>query len=204
MVILSWQMTAVVLAQPEKFIEGVDYTQLAESVRTQDSSKIEVVEIFWYECPHCFSFEPLISQWHKHSPADVDFQRVPAMFNSTMRTHAQMYFTAENLGVLDELHDPMFESLIVQRRRLRNEAQIADLFAEHGVEADIFKAAYNSFSVQTKLKQAELLMAQYRPKSTPNMVVNGKYIVAPKGDQRRMLEVVDYLIEKERRLGLAG
>ncbi len=191
------------IAQPEKYVAGIHYTLLDNPVRTRDSSKIEVVEAFWYGCPHCFSFEPLVINWEENLPSDVDFIRFPAIFNSLMKLHAQIYFTAENLGMLELVHDAAYEALILERKRLQTESQIEEFFLTTGIAREAFSKSFNSFSVRTKLQQAELRMKEYNLRGTPAMIINGKYSVMT-GDavrtQQELLNVVDFLVNKERKL----
>ena len=170
---------------------------------TRDASKVEVLEAFWYGCSHCFRFEPLLTAWEESAPDDVDVVRFPALWNNLMKIHAQVYYTAEALDKLDVLHTPVFDAINLQGNRLQNERQIGSLFAEHGVTAEDFEKAFNSFSVRTKVNQAEKRMQDYQIRSTPNMIVNGKYLVATGQNvptQEEMLEVVKFLVEKERRM----
>jgi thiol:disulfide interchange protein DsbA len=189
------------LAQPERYVAGTHYVELPTQVRTNDPEKIEVVEVFWYGCNHCFRFEPLIEDWEARMADDVELVRFPGMWNELMKIHAQAYFAAEALGKVKELHGPLFEAINVEGNRLQNEQQIGALFARHGVAAAEFTQAFNSFSVRTKVNQAEAKMREYQVRSTPNMIVNGKYLVST-GDavrtQQEMLEVVDFLVNKER------
>jgi len=189
------------MAQPERYVEGTHYIVLPTAVRTADPAKIEVVEVFWYGCSHCFRFEPLIENWEASIAADVNFVRFPGMWNDLMKIHAQSYFAAEALGKVHELHTPMFEAINVQGNRLQNEQQLSALFTQHGVTAEEFSAAFNSFAVRTKVNQAEAKMREYQVRSTPNMIVNGKYLIST-GEavptQQEMLEVVNFLVDKER------
>ncbi len=190
-------------AQIEKYIAGTHYTQLRATVNTNDASKIEVIEAFWYGCSHCFRFEPLLADWASRQAADVEFVHFPAMWNSLMKIHAQVYYVAEALGAVELMHEQVFNAINVQGNRLQNERQIGALFAEHGIALSDFESAFNSFSVRTKVNQAEKRMQDYEIRSTPNMIVNGKYLVTTGENvrtQAEMLEVVDFLVEKERRL----
>ena len=188
-------------AQIEKYVAGTHYTVLPAPVNTKDANKIEVLEAFWYGCSHCFRFEPLIANWEATVAADVDFVRFPAMWNELMKIHAQVYYAAEALDALDTLHEPVFNAINVEGNRMQTEAQIGDLFAKHGVAQADFEKAFNSFAVRTKVNQAEKRMQDYQIRSTPNMIVNGKYLVTT-GEavltQDDMLQVVDFLVEKER------
>ena len=195
-------------AQIERYVAGTHYTELPNPVNTRDASKVEVLEAFWYGCSHCFRFEPLLTAWEESAPDDVDVVRFPALWNNLMKIHAQVYYTAEALDKLDVLHTPVFNAINLQGNRLQNERQIGSLFAEHGVTAEDFEKAFSSFSVRTKVNQAEKRMQDYQIRSTPNMIVNGKYLVTTGQNvstQEEMLEVVEFLVEKERRiLGSSG
>ena len=195
-------------AQIERYVAGTHYTELPNPVNTRDASKVEVLEAFWYGCSHCFRFEPLLTAWEENAPDDVDVVRFPALWNDLMKIHAQVYYTAEALGKLDVLHTPVFNAINLQGNRLQNERQIGSLFAEHGVTVGDFEKAFNSFSVRTKVNQAEKRMQDYQIRSTPNMIVNGKYLVTTGQNvrtQEEMLEVVEFLVEKERlTLGSSG
>ncbi len=193
-------------AQIERFIAGTHYQEIANPVNTKDSSKVEVVEAFWYGCSHCFRFEPLIADWEENKPDDVDFVRFPALWNGLMKVHAQVYYAAEALDSVSVLHEHIFNAINVERNMLQNEDQIAELFAQHGISQSDFDSAFNSFSVRTKVNQAEKRMSDYGIRSTPNMIVNGKYLVATGESvrtQQEMLEIVDFLVEKER-IAMAG
>jgi thiol:disulfide interchange protein DsbA len=159
------------------------------------------LEVFWYGCSHCFRFEPLVNDYEANAPEYVDFQRFPAMWNALMKIHAQVYYTAEALDALHELHEPVFNAINLEGNRLANERQIGALFAEHGISEEDFESTFNSFSVRTKVNQAERRMQDYQIRSTPNMVVNGKYLITTGENvrtQQEMMEVVKFLVEKER------
>ena len=187
-------------AQLDRYVAGTHYTELPNPVNTQDSTKVEVLEAFWYGCSHCFRFEPLISDYEANAPEYVDFVRFPAMWNGLMKVHGQAFYTAEALEALDVMHEPIFNAINLQGNRLANENQLADLFAEHGIDRDEFSAAFNSFSVRTKVNQAESRMEDYQIRSTPNMVVNGKYLITTGENvrtQQELMDVVQFLVEKE-------
>jgi protein dithiol oxidoreductase (disulfide-forming) len=190
-----------VWAQPSLYVPGTHYEELPAAVRTNDANKIEVLEVFWYGCGHCFRFQPLVDNWAEHAPDDVDYLRYPAIWNELMKVHAQAYYTAESLGVVDSVHAPIFEAINLQNNRLQNERQLAALFARHGVSEADFSQAFNSFPVRTKVNQAERRMTEYQIRSTPNVIVNGKYLVTTNEairTQQDMLAVVDFLVERER------
>ena len=187
--------------QIERFLAGTHYQEIANPVNTNDSSKVEVIEAFWYGCSHCFRFEPLITNWEENKPDYVDFQRFPALWNGLMKVHAQAYYAAEALNAVETLHEHIFNAINVERNMLQNEQQISALFTEHGISEADFERVFNSFSVRTKVNQAENRMNDYGIRSTPNMIVNGKYLITTSENvqtQQEMLEIVDFLVEKER------
>lgn len=199
--ILSSLASLPSLAQAERYIAGTHYTVLEPTLRTADTETIEVLEIFWYGCPACYTFEPVLSNWVENREADIAFVRFPGVFNSLMKVHAQIYYMSQALGITDQTHDKVFDALVPQRKTLRTERQIVDLFAEFGVDRIAAEKAFNSFAVRTKTNQAEKLTRDYKPTGTPSMVVNGKYLVSiagPVNSQQEMLRVVDFLTEKER------
>jgi thiol:disulfide interchange protein DsbA len=187
-------------AQLERYVAGTHYTELRNPVNTPDPAKVEVLEVFWYGCSHCFRFEPLVNDYETNAPDYVDFNRFPAMWNALMKVHAQVYYTAEALDALDVLHEPIFNAINLEGNRLANERSIGALFQEHGISQDEFESTFNSFSVRTKVNQAESRMQDYQIRSTPNMVVNGKYLVTT-GEgvptQQEMMNVVRFLVDKE-------
>ncbi len=187
--------------QIERFVAGTHYQELANPVNTNDSARVEVIEAFWYGCSHCFRFEPLIVNWEENAPDYVDFQRFPALWNGLMKVHAQVYYAAEALDAVETLHEHIFNAINVERNMLQNDQQISALFEEHGISAADFERAFNSFSVRSKVNQAEKRMNDYGIRSTPNMIVNGKYLVTTSENvrtQQEMLDIVDFLVEKER------
>jgi len=179
--------------------EGIEYERLKVPVSTVDANKVEVVELFWYGCPHCYHLEPDMKKWLKNKPANVVFVRVPAVFRPLWSFHAKVYYTAEVLGVVEQVHDAMFEAMQVQRRKMATVEEVKALFAEYGVSSEKFDNAFNSFAVDAKVRRATDLTRRYGIEGVPALVINGKYVtdgVMAHG-QRGMLEVTDYLISKE-------
>ena len=184
------------LAQYE---EGIQYERLAAPVPTVDANKVEVVELFWYGCPHCYRLEPELKNWLKNKPANVVFVRVPAVFRPIWAFHAKVYYTAEVLGVLDKVHDAMFNAMHVQRRKMATVDEVKALFAQYGVTSEKFDNAFNSFAVDAKVRRATDLTQRYGLEGVPALVINGKYVtdgVMAHG-HNGMLQVTDYLISME-------
>lgn len=184
-----------------KFATGKHYSELTSAQgKAGGPGGIEVTEVFWYGCPHCFSFDPIITRWEDEQPGDVRFVRLPVMWNPTNEIHARMYYTAEALDKLNEMHEAIFTAMHKDGKTLTRESEIRDFFEKFGVSGEEFDQTFRSFTVESKLKRAKDLTARYRIRSVPVVVVDGKYIVdGPEvksyGD---MLAVTDELVAKER------
>lgn len=181
--------------------EGIEYKLLTPPVRTTEKDKVEVVEMFWYGCPHCYSLEPKMEKWKATIPDNVVFKRVPAIFpNRTIwETHAKAFYTAELLGVLDKIHQPLFDAIHKNKQKIFSEAALASFFAQYGVDQQTFKETFNSFGVQMKVNVAKDLTRRYQIDGVPAMVVNGRYRTHASltNGQAGMFKVVDFLIDKE-------
>ena len=190
----------------QEYSEGVHYQLVTPAQRTRDPSKIEVLEFFWYGCNHCYYFEPLVKQWAKIRAADVDFAPSPAIWNATMGVHAQAYYTALALGVLEVMHDALFAAINVDRKRLTSEQELSQLFGAYGVDAATFSKAFRSFGVNSQLRQADSRARGAGISGTPELMVAGKYRISASmaGSQAEMLKVADFLVEKERRARSSG
>lgn len=189
----------VASAQVERYVAGTHYQVLDNPVRTADSSRIEVIELFWYGCPGCYAFEPLVANWEQSQSADIDHKRLPAVWNPITEIHAQAFYTAQNLDSLHAVHDRFFNEYHQNRNRLHNEVVIREFFEACGISPADFDRTFNSFSVRTQVNQAEALMARYGPAQTPSLYVNGKYVVTlGDGGYQQMLDIVDFLVDMER------
>jgi thiol:disulfide interchange protein DsbA len=175
------------------------YETLDTPQPTQNPDKVEVIEFFWYGCPHCYDFEPVLESWVKKLPANVDFIRQPAAFSDLWAKHAKAFYVAQALGVLDQVHADLFDALQNKHQKLETEDQLAAFFTAHGVKEADFHEAYNSFLVDTKVRQAAVTPARYGVTGVPVLIVNGKYKVDGKsaGSHEKMIEVVNQLIKKE-------
>lgn len=183
----------------DTYIAGTHYKVLEMPVRTRDSNKVEVVEVFWYGCGHCYNFDPIVNQWKTTKPEYVDFYRSPALWGGSMKLHAQAFYAAQVLGVSEAVHTPLFVTLNVERKTLNTPESIADLFADYGVEREKTLKALSSFGVLSQVKQADARARSYKISGTPEVVVNGKYLISAKmaGGQNNMMKVVDFLVAKE-------
>ncbi len=192
---------AVGAPQAGAFEEGKDYIRLSTPQPTNDPGKIEVVEMFWYGCPHCYRLEPLMEKWLEDKPEDVEFIRIPAVFSPRWELLARAWYTAELLGVTDRIHKPLFDAIHKERRRFNNESTLRAFFIEHGVDAKDFDKTFKSFGVAAKVNRARELSRRYEIRGVPSLIVNGKYRTSATeaGSHEAMLKVVDYLIEQERK-----
>jgi thiol:disulfide interchange protein DsbA len=185
----------------ERFVAGTHYEVLDVAVDTRDDTKVEVVEMFSYACIHCFNFDPYVKSWDARQPADVDFHPVPAVFNPDWEKLAQAFYTAEALGVTEQVHERMFEGIHSRNEDLRQPELVAAIFSDLAdVSESDFNAAYSSFSVRSRVQQAKALVRAYRITGVPTMIVNGKYRIDGRmaGGNAKMIEVVDFLVDKER------
>ncbi|KPG77610.1 thiol:disulfide interchange protein DsbA [Pseudomonas libanensis] len=179
---------------------GKTYVELSNPVPVSVPGKIEVVELFWYGCPHCYAFEPTINPWAEKLPSDVNFKRIPAMFGGPWDAHGQLFLTLEAMGVEHKVHNAVFEAIQKQGKRLTKPEEMADFVATQGVDKDKFLATFNSFAIQGQIKQAKELAQKYGVQGVPTLIVNGKYRfdLGSTGGPEQTLHVADQLIAKER------
>lgn len=184
-----------------RFKEGTNFQKLVPAQPTSvEPGQIEVIEVFWYGCGHCFALDPGIESWRSTGKASyVQLLRVPAMWNDMTRLHARLFYTAEALGKLDEMHAQIFREIHVRANPLNTAERIAELFQRHGIGAEEFKKAFSSFAVESKLQRADLLNRRYRVQSVPMFVVNGKYTtdVAGAGSEQLLFQLLDELAAHE-------
>lgn len=168
---------------------------------TQSPDKIEMVEVFWYGCSHCYRFEPHLEKWRKSLPEDVVFRRVPGVLNKDWIPHARAYFAAEKMGVVDQMHTPLFKALHLSQRRLHTRKSLINFANKLGIDGDEFAKHYDSNETDVKMKQAFLLARNAKITGVPSMIVNGRYLVSASsaGSFKRMIETMDYLADRERR-----
>jgi len=184
------------------YMEGVEYTRISQPLRTvEKAGAIEVREYFWYGCPHCYRLEPLIQNWLSTNPKNVNFQMQPAILGESWAPGAKVFYTAAQLGVLDNIHPALFEGIHVNGNKnlIKNEMAIEQLFEGNGVSVQEFRKAWKSFGVNSKVKQAARMTRRSGIKGVPAIVVNGKYITDAgiAGSYQEMFKVIEYLVAKE-------
>jgi thiol:disulfide interchange protein DsbA len=189
------------LAQGGQPVEGRDYVRLARPLGMADTGKIEVIEFFWYGCPHCFAFEPMLEAWIARLPADVRFRRVPVGFDALKQIHQQIYFTWEALGLVDQMHLKTFTRFHVQKRPINRELEMLDFAQENGLDVSKVKQAWNSFGMQTKMHEADQLTDQYNITRMPEMGIQGRFNAIPSTGPASALLTTDWLVAGIRKGG---
>jgi protein dithiol oxidoreductase (disulfide-forming) len=191
-----------------RWVAGKHYRVLSPAQPTSAApGKVEVAEVFWYGCPHCYALEPFISAWLKSAPSYIEFVRIPGTFNPAYRSHARFFYTLQALGAADRLHAVIFNEIHVKKNPLLGSDDAASFkvqqaFAKaNGVSEKDFAQAYDSFSVQTKLQQADDMLLRYRVEGVPLLVVNGKYAtdVAMAEGQANLISLISDLAAAEKR-----
>jgi thiol:disulfide interchange protein DsbA len=194
-------LSGAVLAQGPKIEPGFDYRILPVAQPLDTKGKVEVIEFFWYGCPHCYDFEPELISWVKRQPKDVVFKRVPVAFRDDFMPHSQLFYTLEALGKGDALHEKVMYAMHKENKRLLTESEIADWAAAQGIDRNTFLATYRSFAVTSKARAARQLADAYRIDGVPTMVMQGKYVTSPSiaGTKAKAIGVMDFLEEKIRK-----
>jgi thiol:disulfide interchange protein DsbA len=201
---LPFFMVATACAEPYK--EGEQYKALAQPQATASADKIEVVELFWYGCPHCYRLEPVIGNWLKNKPDDVEFVRMPAIVGPPWELLAKAYYTAEFLGVMDTVHYALIDAIHKDKKKVVDEAAVQAIFEAQGVSAEDFRNTFNSFAVAVKVNNARMMTKRYAISGVPTIIINGKYNTSGSlaGSNENILKVVDYLVEQERQAATAA
>ena len=186
------------LAQTEEFVEGGHYELLSEVQPVQTGDKIEVVELFWYRCPHCYRLEPYLIKWLENIPENAEYVPIPAVLNQNWILHGRAYYTFEAMGLVDDLHAKFFDAIHKERRPFSNPEQIADWAATHGADRDTFLNTFNSFAVNNKIQFANVMGRKYGITGVPAVIVDGKYRtnVSMAGSHEKLISLINFLIKK--------
>ncbi|MHA7817605.1 MAG: thiol:disulfide interchange protein DsbA/DsbL [Pseudohaliea sp.] len=187
-------------ARAEEYVEGEHYDVITPAVASRHPDKIEVTEFFSYSCGHCYNFEPLVSKWKETLGEDVVVVPSPVIWNKPMELLAKAYYAAEVLDVTELMHLALFQAIHVDRQRLTSAGDIAEVFEDAGVAEAGFLKAFNSFGVSSLARQADARARAARITGTPEVMVAGKYRITTRkaGSQAGMLEIAEFLIDKER------
>lgn len=178
---------------------GEGYDPVEPPASTNDAGKVEIVEFFWYGCPHCYTLDPHVEKWLETKPKNVTFQHIPAPLNPRWATHSRFFYAAEVMGVIDKLHKPLFEALHKAKKRINDKEALIDFAGDHGVDKDEFRKAWDSFAVAVKVQRAKKLAQQYQIDSVPVIGINGKYKTSAglAGSNAGMFDIINGLIEQE-------
>lgn len=182
------------------FQSGVHYTELAKPVQTADPSKIEVVELFWYGCPHCDALDPALEAWKAQLPEDVQFVRMPVVFGRNWEMHARMFWVAKNLGILDQVHQPLFNALHRENQRLLREDEAVAFLVRFGADPATVKRELKGFATESGMRLADARSRAYGISGVPALVIDGRYVtgVGQAGSQQALFALMNELIEKRR------
>lgn len=192
-------LAALLLPLPLAAVEeGIDYAVLKPAQPTETGDQIEVLEVFWYGCPHCWHLEPVMDRWVASKPAGVAFRRMPAT-GPRWEPHARAYYAAESLGKLEVFHEALFKAMQLQKRNIMTESDLVKFAGEIGIDQEEFRAAYNSFYVESRVRKADEMGRRYGIDGVPALIVNGKYRTSPSqtGSQDRFVEVLNLLVGQE-------
>lgn len=196
---LAWHGAASAQGLPR---EGTHYVRLGSPapVNLSAGKAVEVVEFFWYGCPHCYAFEPVLEAWVKRLPADVAFRQVPVGFMAPHQFHARLFYAMEETGVLPAMHRKVFNAMHQQGKRLNSEGEVAKFAKDNGVDGDRLVQAMKGFSVSTKATRAKQLTDAYKIDGVPAVGVQGRFYTAASlaGSHERALQVADFLIQLAR------
>ena len=183
---------------------GIDpsgkYELITPPQPTDAPDKIEVLEVFWYGCPHCFRFLPNMEQYEASKPDYVALRRMPAIFRDSWVAHARAFYIADLLGVREQIHRPLFEAIHLSKQPLDSKEELKKFFEKYGVSNDDFDKTYDSFAVETLLRKSQVMQQRYGVRGTPTVIVNGKYRVSGSlaGSNENVIKVVEALVERER------
>lgn len=199
----AWMLpVAQVQAQTNKPKPGDDYLVLDKPLAVETPpGKVEVVEFFWYNCPHCNAFEPAFDAWVKRAPKDVVVKRVPVAFRSDFAPQQRLYYTLEAMGLVEKLHAKVFYAIHVERKRLDQPEAIVEWVAQQGVDKAKFVEQYNSFMVASKATRATQLMNAYKVSGVPALGIAGRFYTDGEltHSMERALQVTEHLIAEARK-----
>ena len=181
------------------FTEGVHYQKLGTSIKNlSDSKKVEIVELFWYGCPHCFEFEPILKAWIFENKTKVNLIQVPAVFSKNWIPHAKAFYSAYNIGHFNTLHQNLFKAIHIDRKKIYTKSRLSKFAAEIGIPEEEFKKSYGSFKTEMQVKKAMTITKSSGIQGVPAIVVGGVYVSSPRmaGSYGKLIEIIDFLHQK--------
>jgi thiol:disulfide interchange protein DsbA len=198
---LTISFSGLSAAQSPKIEEGFDYRILPTPQPVESKGKVEVIEFFWYGCPHCYDFEPELNAWLKRQPKDVIFRKVPVAFRDDFMPHSQLFYALEAMGKGDALNDKVMYAMHKENKRLMTENEIVDWVVTQGIDRNTFLATYRSFAVVSKARAARQMADTYRIDGVPTVVMQGRYVTSPSiaGTKAKAISVMEHLEQKIRK-----
>jgi len=209
----AWLLTFIIsTATSAQITAGKDYLVIKSSQPTESGKRVEVIEFFYYGCPHCSALQSPLRVWLKQKPADVDFRRVPAVFDNSWLPLTFAYYTLDAMAAVDKLHYDVFAAIHEQKLRLSDQAVLFDWMAKHGIDRQKFAETYNSFGVKNRGMRSIEMTRNYDISGTPAIAVDGKYLTAPSMvlkpdrtiDYERYFQVLYQVIAMARKERAAG
>lgn len=196
--IFAGLLSLVSLGVNAQFIEGKDYAVISEAQPIKTGEKVEVREMFWYGCPHCYSLEPHVQRWKSNMPENAEFVAQPAIFSAGWEFHARAFYTFETLGIVDKVHGAFFDQIHRKKRNANSLSDLQDFLASYDMDPDDVKNAYNSFVVDSQLGNARVNSMKYEIRGVPAVIIDGKYRTSTTmaGSEAGMFDIIEFLIEK--------
>lgn len=191
-------MVSSTLLYAADYKEGTHYSVVPQQ-STDSGDKIEILEFFWYGCPHCYSFEPFVQSWKKTKPANVEFTRVPAIFRPDWEIQARTYYALSSMGVIEDIHGKIFAAVNKDKKRLNTKEELTEFVVKNGVSKDAFLKEYDSFAVDGMVRKAKKKQTAYKIQGVPSVAVNGKYLTSGSmsGSYDNLINIMNYLIDLE-------
>ena len=182
----------------QEFKEDVNFFPLLVEQPVRTGDLIEVLEIFWYGCPHCYALEPYLKKWLKNKPEFVEFVQLPAVLNRSWEFDARVFYTFVALGLIDELHEAYFDAIHKDRKRMKNVEQVASWAQEQGVDPQLIMDTFNSFGVDSMLANATQMSGRYEADGVPTIIIDGKYrtTVSLAGGHNEIIDLINYLAQR--------
>lgn len=182
----------------QEFQEDVNFFPLLVEQPVRTGDQVEVLEIFWYGCPHCYALEPYLKKWLKNKPEFVEFVQLPAVLNRSWAFDARVFYTFVALGLMDELHEAYFDAIHQDRRRMKNVEQVASWAQEQGIDPKLILDTFNSFGVDSMLANATQMSGRYEADGVPTIIIDGKYrtTVSLAGGHNEIIDLINYLAQR--------
>lgn len=178
-----------------RFEEDLHYFSIFPEQPGAEGDRVQVVEFFWYACPHCYTLEPHLNKWLEKKPEHIEFVRIPAMFSrANVIMHAKTYYALKLMGIADKLHETIFSAIHDDKNRLNTQSEMEELLEENGVDIEAYRKAMKSFAVQVQAKRAAVLAERFDVSGVPAIVVDGKFRTSGL-EGNTLMQVTDYLID---------